>query len=331
MTAAVGRAAWRLLALPPAPPELLAWLVDGLDIDVITPAARTQPEVLAAAPEAEIILGDWEHALRVDGDVLAVAPVLAFVQQPAAGVDTIDIEPLAARGIPVANTGGANTVAVAEWCLLSAMAMQRSLLAGDAAVRAGQWPQLTLPARELAGSRVGILGMGRIGAATAARFAALGAVVSYWSRTPKPQLPYPALDLAEVFATSDVLVCLLPGVPDVRGLVSAERLATVPSDAIFISAGRGTAVDEPALLAALHHGPLGAAALDVYATEPLPVDSPLRSEPKLLLSPHVAGSTAQSRTGLVQACRANLHRALAGEPLLDVVNGTDPVVRRRRP
>ena len=125
-------------------------------------------------------------ALRVDADLVSAAPRLAFVQQPSAGVDAIDVAACAAAGIPVSNAGSANAVSVAEWCVGATFAAMRSLAYGDREVRAGAWPQLELANRgggEVAGSRVGIVGMGPIGRECATRYAALGCDVAYWSRT----------------------------------------------------------------------------------------------------------------------------------------------------
>lgn len=325
----MGSDPWRVLALAPAPPEVLRGFLGEGDWQLSRPAARTQAAVREAATDAEIILGDWTHTLRIDRDVLRGAPRLAFIQQPAAGTDTIDLGEAADLGVPVSTTGSANTVAVAEWCLLAALSLLRSLLDADAAVRAGRWPQLELPARELAGSRVGILGMGRIGQAAARRFAALDAEVSYWSRTRRPDLGYRWAELAELLPASDVLVCVLPSTPQTRRLVGAGELAALPPGAVLVNAGRGDVVDEAALAAALRSGHLGGAALDVFEREPLPADAPLREAPRVLLSPHTSGATAQAKLALLQAVQHNLARAAAGEPVREVVNGVDPVVRRR--
>lgn len=321
---------WRVLALPPAPRAILLGFLGEGEWDLVVPDQRSQPAVVSAASGVEIVLGDWTHELRVDAAVLAAAPGLAFIQQPAAGTDTIDVIASAARSIPVSNTGSANTVAVAEWCVLAAMALLRSTLVADAAVRAGQWPQTSLPARELAGARVGILGFGRIGRAAATRFAAMDAQLSYWSRTARPDVSFQWAPFGELLGASDVLVSVLPSVPDTRGLLDAEALAALPAGAVLISAGRGDVLDESALAAALHDGHLGGAALDVYQREPLPASSTLRGAPNLLLSPHASGATLEARRNILHAVRANLRRAVTGSPVIEVVNGAPPVIQRRR-
>src|SRR5581483_1548780 len=135
------------------------------------------------------------------------------------GVDRVDVDAFTAAGIPVANAGDANAVSVAEWCIGATFAALRSLAFGDHEVRAGRWPQLELSRRgggELAGRRVGIVGMGRIGRETAARFVALGCDVAHWSRTrrsPEQAGGAPWLELDELLRRSEVLVILVALTP----------------------------------------------------------------------------------------------------------------------
>ena len=321
---------WRLTALVPMPAEAVAGFAPGLPVAITVPDERTPAGARAAAAGADLLLGDFTGLLRVDADLIAAAPGLAFVQQPTVGVEHIDLAACAAAGIPVANTAGVNAVAVAEWCVLAALAASRSLLWADAEVRAGRWPQLDMAARgclEIAERRVGIVGYGAIGRLCADRFRAFGCDVSYWTRTPRPDPGY--RDLDDLLATSDVLVVVVALGDGTRGLLGEERLRRLPRGAVLVNAARGAIVDENAIPALLDEGHLLGAALDVYDAEPLPEGSPLRGHDRVLLSPHVAGATAQARIRIALAVQANLRRAVAGEPVHDVVNGVDPVVRRR--
>ncbi|MGH3745617.1 MAG: NAD(P)-dependent oxidoreductase [Mycobacteriales bacterium] len=320
---------WRLLALPPLPLEVLrAGFARDADVEVVVPAERTQQALLTALADAELVLGDWSGSFRLDAAAFAAAPKLAFVQQPAAGTDSIDSVAAAGHGVPVSNVGAANAVSVTEWCLAAAFVLRRQVIVAEQALRAGEWPQTSLAIQDVAGAKVGILGLGNIGRLTADRFAALGCEVSYWSRTEK-DVPYPWLSPADLMAGSDIVVCLLPGGADTRHLVSAEMLGRMPAGALFISAGRGSVVDEAALAEALRDKAIGGAALDVYEREPLPMDSPLRELPNVLLSPHTGGSSRGAQLAIVAACQRNIAAAAAGAPVSDVVNGVDPLVRRR--
>ena len=317
-------ARWRVLALPPLPQEVLESLFGDPRAELLLPAERTQAAVDALLPEVDLVLGDWTHTLRVDEP----GPRLAMVQMPSVGFDTIDIDRCAAAGIPVANCAGANTTSVAEWCVSATLALLRKTVEADSAVRRGEWPQTTLGGRELGACTVGIIGMGAIGNAVARILGGFGSTVQYWSRRLHDEAPATYIELDDLMATSDVVIVVIALSEETRGLIDARRLALTKPGALLVNGGRGALVDEPALAEALRAGTLTAAALDVFATEPLPADSPLRDLP-VLLSPHMAGSSGEAVMRIVGQATANLRRALDGEPLLDVVNGVDPVVRRR--
>lgn len=326
---------WSLLALPPLDASLLEALFADMPVMVNVPPERTADAVTRALAEAEIVVGDWSGALNLSAAQVAAARRLAFVQQPSVGVDSLDLDALTAAGVPAANTAGANAVSVAEWCVGATFASLRWLAWGDARVRAGEWPQLDISRRgggELTGRRVGIVGMGAIGVETARRFVALGADVAHWSRRARPAdeaggarwLPFD-----DLLAHSQVLVVVIALSEQTRGLLSADKLALLPPGAYVINAARGGIVDEAALQAALASGALAGAALDVYATEPLPADSPLRTDDRILLSPHTGGATREAQGRLIGAVVDNVRRAVTGEPVQHVVNGLDPVIRRR--
>ncbi|GGT10061.1 NAD(P)-dependent oxidoreductase [Nonomuraea spiralis] len=319
---------WNLLALPPLPEEatrhLLAPLGDRVEVRV--PATRDRAGLLAALPEAEIVLGDWTSTLVLDAEAVKHAPALAFVQQPSVGVDGHDLAALAEAGVPLANTPGVSAVAVSEWCLAATLSLSRRLGAADAAVRAGEWPQQGLRPRELSGRRVGVVGYGPIGENCVRLFRALGCEVSYWTRTPR-QAPGRA-DLETLVSTSDVLVVVIALSEETRGLIDPRRMKP---GALLVNAARGGVVDQAALVAALRDGRLGGAALDVFDTEPLPADDPLRDLPDVLLSPHAAGVTPEATTRLLTATLDNLTAALEGREVQAVLNGVSPTVRRRFP
>jgi D-3-phosphoglycerate dehydrogenase len=315
---------WRVLVLAPLPKDVLEGLFADERAEIVVPPERTQAAVETLMPEVDIVVGDWSHALRVDDP----GPRVVMVQMPSVGVDTIDIDPCAAAGVPVANCAGANTISVAEWCVSATFAMLRKTIDADAAVRRGEWPQTSMGGRELAGSTVGIVGMGGIGRAAAGMFQAFDCHVQYWSRSKHDDTSATYRELDELMASSDVIVLVLALWPETRGIVDARRLGLVKPGALLVNAGRGALVDEPAMIEALRSGRLAAAALDVFAVEPLPADSALRELP-VVLSPHMAGSTGQAAMRIVGQTAANLRRAYDGEPVVDVVNGVDPAVRRR--
>ena len=325
MSSQVGAGPWTVLALPPLPHEVLAELFSDPRMQLVTPPERTQEAVDALMPEADVVLGDWSPSLRL----VDPGPRVCFVQQPSVGVDGIDVDACTRAGVPVANCAGSNTVSVAEWCVGSTLALLRRTVEADTAVRRGDWPQTALGGRELAGSKVGVVGLGPIGRRTAELFTALGCDVAYWSRRKHDDAPVAWAELDDLVASADVLVLVIALGDSTRGLLSADLLRRLQPGALVVNAARGEVVDESALVEALADGRVGGAALDVFTTEPLPAGSPLRAAPNVLLSPHAAGSTGQAAMRIVGQSSANLQRVLDGHPVVDVVNGVAAHVRRR--
>ncbi|MBX6766115.1 MAG: 3-phosphoglycerate dehydrogenase [Actinomadura rubrobrunea] len=326
---------WRILALPPLAPELIRGILDpivGDAAEIVIPAERERGALLDALTDAEIVLADFSGRLGLDAEAVAAAPRLAFVQMPAVGTDSLDLKALAAAGVPVANTAGANARSVAEWTVAAAFALCRHLAWADRRVRDGEWPQQEMLARggrELHAQRVGILGYGAIGAEAARLFQALGCTVSYWSRRRRPDAAAAYRDLDDLLATSDILVVALPLTEETRGLLDAERLARLPRGALLVNASRGGIAPDAAVLAALESGQLEGAALDVFDEEPPPADSPLRRHENVLLSPHSATATRDAQLAIVSVVQDNMAAVLAGRPVSKVVNDVDPLVRRR--
>jgi phosphoglycerate dehydrogenase-like enzyme len=329
---------WVLLSLAPLPAEALQGLFGTLPVEVLTTeslATLSEPD----AGRVELILADWRPGTPglATGSV-ARLPKLAFVQQPSVGVQSHDAEALAAAGVPLSNVAGFNAAAVMEWTVGAALSISRMMRWAEDEMRAGRWPQTEIASRgssEIAGKSVGIVGFGPIGQGCARVFGAFGCPVSYWSRSPRPaELEHGARyqpDVRALVAGSQILINAVALAPQTRGLLNAEVLALLPAGALVISNSRGGIVDEDAVVAMLTSGALGGAAFDVYAQEPLPADSPLLAlkHDRLLLSPHVAGSTLQSNVALIQGVAANIGRAVCGAKVKDVVNGVSPLVRRR--
>jgi phosphoglycerate dehydrogenase-like enzyme len=321
---------WRLVSLMPLGEEMVRALFEPLGVEVDVPATRDRTGLHAALAGAELVVGDFSGALRMDAEAVAAAPRLAFVQMPSAGVDTCDVGALTAADVPLANAAGANARSVAEWAFAAALDLSRRLTWSDRQVRSGGWPQLEAAARgadELGGRRVGILGMGAIGTEAARLFAAFGCPVAYWSRRRRPEGVYKELD--ELIATSDVLVVCLPLTDETRGLLGPKRLALLPDGALLVNVARGGIAPDEAVLAALDGGTLAGAALDVYDEEPLPADHPLRGHDDVLLSPHSAGATRQAQSNIITMVRDNMRAAVAGRAVSGVVNEVDAVIRRR--
>jgi lactate dehydrogenase-like 2-hydroxyacid dehydrogenase len=243
-------------------------------------------------------------------------PKLEIISCFGVGVDAIDLKAAQQRGIAVTNTPDVLTDAVAELAIGLMLASARQIAAGDRFVRAGKWLDGPLPlAIKVTGARLGILGMGRIGCAIAEAARAFGMTIGYHGprRKDVPHRYYE--DLAALADDSDFLIVACPGGPSTARLVDARVLKALGPAGTLVNVSRGSVVDEPALIAALQDGSLGAAALDVFADEPR-VPAALRAMENVVLSPHAGSATHATRGAMGQLVVDNLHAHFAGKPLL---------------
>jgi len=257
---------------------------------------------------------------RVDAELLGAAPRLRVISTCSVGVDHIDLAAAAGRGIPVGHTPGVLTEATADLAFALLLAAARRIPEADRFVRDGRWTQPWEPrlllGKELAGAMLGIAGLGAIGAAVAKRAQGFGLRVISWTRSGRsaPGVT-PMRELTELLAAADFVSVHLARTPETLGLIGGRELARMKRGAVLVNAARGGIVDERALCNALASGQLAAAALDVYATEPLPADSPLLAAPNLVLAPHIGSATEETRARMAELCVRNLIAGLRGEPL----------------
>jgi phosphoglycerate dehydrogenase-like enzyme len=287
------------------------------DLDVAVCSEQDDAGLFALLPEVDVL---W-HCLRpVDAAVLDAAPKLRLVQKIGVGVNTIDLDGAAARGVAVCNLPGTNSRAVAEHTLLLVLAVLRRLRTFDGLLRAGRgWERdaaLEDSLGELAGRTVGLVGYGAVPRLLAPALVALGADVVYTARGPVEGAASRFLPLEDLLAEADVISLHVPLTDATTRMLDAGAFARVKPGAILVNTARGGLVDEAALVAALDDGRLGGGGLDGFADEPLPEHHPLKDRDDVLLTPHVAWLTqetlARSMTVAVENCR----RLAAGEPLL---------------
>lgn len=231
--------------------------------------------------------------VNVTDDLLAAAPRLRVIGRGGVGLDNIDVEAARRRRITVVYTPAASTESVAEHTIGLILALTRQLAAGDAALRRGEFHAFRSAAkfRELRGSTLGIIGIGRIGAVVG-RIAALGLGMRVLHNdivhVGPFDFPAESADKSRLVAESDVITLHVPLTPQTHRLISAESLDRMRPDALLINTSRGLVVDAMALAAALTAKKLGGAGLDVFDPEPLPAGHPLLSAPNVLMTPHVA-------------------------------------------
>ena len=261
--------------------------------------------------------------VTVDSALLDRLPALRLVASSSAGFDQMDLPEMTRRGVTLTNASDALVDDVADTALMLMLAARRRLIEADAHVRSGEWEQngsfpLTTSAK---GKRVGIVGLGNIGRGIAARCEVLGMTVSYCGRNPKPGVGYDYFaDPVALAGWADVLIVATPGGAATQGLISVAVLDALGPQGTLVNIARGSVVDEPALIAALREGRIASAGLDVFVDEPNS-DPAFNSLTNVVLYPHHASGTEETRDAMSQLAMDNLDAFFAGKPLLTPVKG----------
>jgi phosphoglycerate dehydrogenase-like enzyme len=313
-----------------APAPLVA-IVDAVDrelpdlraaADLVRLVQVTGVEGLEAhLPELDAVFA-WNFDRPRLLDVVPRAPRLRWIQSISAGVEELASPTLPAHGVVLTNAAGVYDPGLAESVLGFVLAFSARLLE-DARLRPGEWPadEITL----LRGTTALVVGAGSIGTEVGRLLRAVGLHVRGVARTPRqPDETFEAIvgveELHAELSRADHVVNVLPITAATRGLFDAAAFAEMQSHAVFVNIGRGSTVDEPALIEALQRGVIAGAALDVFAVEPLPTESPLWRMPNVLVSPHRAGDHERWADDVVALFVDNLERFVAGEPLRNVVD-----------
>jgi hydroxypyruvate reductase len=246
-------------------------------------------------------------------------PKLEIISVFGVGYDGVPVEYCRRRGLKVTNTPDVLTDDVADVALGLILMTGRGFVRLNRFVHAGEWekrsPELTT---KLAGRKVGILGLGRIGKAIAARVAAMGMKVAYTGRKPQDVAYEYVRDLKSLAAAVDFLVVACPGGEATRNVVNTEVLAALGRKGTLINIARGSIVDEPALVAALKAGVIKAAGLDVFANEPH-IPAELLTLDNVVLLPHVGSATRETRQAMADLCKANLDAYFSGKGVLTLI------------
>ncbi len=275
----------------------------------------TNDETRLAVEAEALLLGS---KLRIDAAALERFPKVRAIATISVGHENIDIDACRARGIVVTNTSGSLNAAVADLTFALVVMCRRQMAAKIAAVREGGWPSDPSPLeRDIAGATLGIFGMGEIGRAVATRALAADMRVVYTNRSrrdddARTHATYRSFD--DLVRESDVLVVLAPLTAATRGLFTEDVFARMKPSASFVNAARGGIVDHDALARALRSGALAAAGLDVTDPEPLPLSHPLHALPNVVITPHMASATIETRERMAMLAARNLHAFFRGEP-----------------
>jgi phosphoglycerate dehydrogenase-like enzyme len=276
-------------------------------------------ELLAQAD----ILFDFDQTHRED--LPEVAPNVRWIQATSAGIGQFVKRMGYDQRMPqtvFTTASGVHAAPLAEFCLMAILNHYRGLAHLQECQRAHHWERFATT--DLGGKSVGIVGLGKIGAEVARLCAAFGMTVLGVKNTPSPvahvDRVFPPSELPLLLQASDVVIMIVPHTPHSEKMMGAGEFAIMRDGAFFINIGRGSTVDEGALIAALQSGKLGGAALDVFEEEPLPPSSPLWDMPNVLICPHSASTSDRENERIIDLFCDNLHRYLDGRPLRNVLD-----------
>jgi lactate dehydrogenase-like 2-hydroxyacid dehydrogenase len=280
---------------------------------------QTDPQAFAALAPRIVAVAATGEAI-VPGSLLRQLPQAKVVSVFGVGYDGVDVATAVELGLPVTHTPGVLSDDVADLAMGLVLAVGRQIALADQFVRAGRWPQGPLAlGRKVSGARMGIVGMGRIGQAIARRAQAFGMSIAYTTRTVKADLPYRHVaDATALARESDFLVVITPGGAATRHLINAQVLQALGPSGFLINVARGSVVDEQALIEALQNGTIAGAGLDVFADEPR-VPEALWTMPQVVLTPHMASATTQTRQAMADLAFANIRAGIEGQNLLTPV------------
>lgn len=310
----------RVVTVAPMPANLREPLEQRFD-------ARPLPE---AGPKRDAFLAEHADSIEVavanaaggvDAQLMNALPNLRLVAHFAVGYDSTDADEARRRGIAISNTPDVLTDCTADVAIGLVLDTMRRITAGDRFIRAGRWSQReAFPlSRRVSGSRIGILGLGRIGAAIARRLTAFDCKISYHSRRPVEGVPYQYYNSPVALATAvQTLIAVVPGGPGTERMVDAEVLRALGPEGFFINIARGSVVDEPALIAALGDGTIAGAGLDVFPDEPY-VSQELWQLDNVVLAPHIGSATFETRQAMADVVIANVEGWLTHRTLVTPV------------
>jgi D-3-phosphoglycerate dehydrogenase len=295
-------------------------LLEARGVKVIhLPSGSKEDALAGVAPGADGLI--TRGGVRVTREIMVSSPRLRVVGVHGIGCDHVDLPAARELGKVVLNTPDALSVTVAEMAIAMMLSMTRRIAAADGAVRTGGWDRKysDLIGVELMGKTVGLIGLGRIGAATARRLKAFDVNLLYWSQTRHPDLEHELglewATLPDLLARSDIVSLHVPRAPETNHLIDSKELASMKRGAMIVNTARGSIIDEAALIDALRSGRLAGAALDVFEQEPLKPDNPLLTMGNVVLAPHLGASSLEAMQRMATQ---------VAQGVLDVLQGKEP-------
>jgi len=309
-----------VLGLGAFPPGMMAKMTELFSLHQFVPKDPFSPSDLSPEARARIRAIATEAHRGASGELIAALPKLEIVCCFGVGTDKIDLAAARARNIPITNTPRIMADDVADLAIGLMIASSREILPADRFAREGRWIGGSYGfTRKVSGKRLGIIGLGAIGSAIAARATAFGMAISYSEVTPQPDLPYRFIeDPVELARNSDFLIVACQGGPSTRHLVSAAVINALGPRGTLINIARGSIVDEAALIAALKEGRLGAAALDVFEVAPY-IPQELLAMRNVILQPQIAAGSIETREAIGEMVIDSILTRFEGRPLLNQV------------
>ena len=324
----------KIVSLSPLNIDVLKMMIKGAgqsipeDVAVVSGNQLSDSELLDLVRDADIILGDYSFNTKITRDMAFAAKKAKLIQQPSVGYQNIDIDACAEAGIPVANTAGANTASVAEHAVMAGLCLTKRLMIAHRTTAAGEWRQMDIGAGEVQGKLWGLVGMGRIGKAVAERLVPFSVKLAYHDlarMSGEDEKLYHAAwsGIDDLLKAADIISLHCPLTEETRNMIDEKRLALMKPTALIINVARGEIIDEQALARALREKRLGGAALDVFTEEPISRGNPLLrlGDENLILTPHIAGATNESKIRIISAAVRNIVNVLNGGRPESVVNG----------
>src|SRR4051794_13506473 len=292
-------------------------------LEVSVETGLSEPALLERIPEFSGIV--VRSQTKVTAPVVNAGAQLRVIGRAGVGVDNVDVEAATKRGVIVMNAPGGNTISTAEHAFSLLLCVARKIPQADALLRGGKWDRKNLEGVELFNKTLGIIGMGRIGSELSRRAIAFGMRVvafdPYLSATRARTLQVELMDeLDDLLGAADFITLHTPLTPETHHLLGSARLAKTKRGVRVINCARGGLIEEAALTEALRSGQVAAAALDVFETEPLPSDSPLRDVPNLVLTPHLGASTAEAQESVGIEIAQSIRAALLEGTIRNAVN-----------
>ncbi|MHB2019553.1 MAG: phosphoglycerate dehydrogenase [Candidatus Xenobia bacterium] len=318
-TTAVTKTA-RVVVADPLPDAGLAPLREVCEVVVNQKWSAEQLKAELATAEALLV----RSATKVTAELLAAAPKLRVVARAGVGVDNIDVKACTQRGVIVINSPEGNTVSAAEHAVALILSMARHIPAAHGTMKAGQWKRTQFVGTELYKKSIGIVGLGKIGREVATRLASFNARIlaydPYLTEQVAREMNVEKMELDPLLEQADVVTIHVPLTAETQNLIGKPQLARMKQGARLVNCARGGLVDEMALYEALQSGHLAGAALDVFATEPPPGDSPLLTLDNIVLTPHLGASTEEAQLRVAEDVVDQLREIFSGRPARSPVN-----------